>query len=200
MIMARPRIVGREHLCAVKWPVLIVCNHITQIDIGFIYAALPPAQRTRLTVAMWGELLRGMRHPPREWNFLRRWYEILRYFLVVGIFNVFPLPQQSGFRQAFAYAGESADRGFSIVVFPEGKRTLTGELNPFRAGVGLLAERLGLPVLPIRIHGLFEYRYSGKLLVPPGSITVHVGEPVRYAAGADPQEITRDLERRMREL
>ena len=200
MIMARPKIVGREHLRGTPRPFLIVSNHVTQLDIGFLYAALPPSWRTRLAVAMWGELLRGMRHPPRDWNPLRRWYEMLRYYLVVGIFNVFPLPQQSGFRQSFAYAGESADRGFSIVVFPEGKRTTTGELNPFRAGVGLLAERLGLPVLPIRIKGLFEYRYSKKLLIPPGAVTVHIGEPVRYPADTDPQEITRDLERRMREL
>jgi long-chain acyl-CoA synthetase len=200
MIMARPKIVGREHLRGVQWPVMIVSNHITQLDIGFIYAALPARRRTRLAVAMWGEMLRGMRRPPRHWNPLRRWYEMLRYYLVVGIFNVFPLPQQSGFRQSFAYAGESADRGFSLVVFPEGKRTTTGEMNPFRAGVGLLAERLGLPVLPVRIKGLFEYRYSGKLLVPPGTVTVHIGEPVRYPADADPQEIARDLERRMRAL
>ena len=200
MIMARPKIVGREHLRGVAPPYLIVSNHITQLDIGFIYAALPPSWRTRLAVAMWGEMLRGMRRPPHNWSPLRRWYEMLRYYLVVSIFNVFPLPQQSGFRQSFAYAGESADRGFSIVVFPEGKRTTTGELNPFRAGVGLLAERLGLPVLPIRIKGLFEYRYSDKLLIPPGAVSVHIGEPVRYPAGADPQEITRDLERRMREL
>jgi long-chain acyl-CoA synthetase len=119
---------------------------------------------------------------------------------VVTIFNVFPLPQQSGFRQSFGYAGESADRGYSVVVFPEGKRTMTGELNPFRAGVGLLAERLGLPVLPIRIKGLFEYRYSDKLLIPPGAVSVHIGEPVRYPADADPEQITRDIERRMREL
>lgn len=200
MIMAHPKIVGREHLRGQEPPFLIVSNHVTQLDIGFIMAALPASWRTRVTVAMWGELLRGMRYPPRNWNPLRRWYEMLRYYLVVGIFNVFPLPQQSGFRQSFAYAGESADRGFSIVVFPEGKRTTTGELNPFRAGVGLLAERLGLPVLPVRIKGLFEYRYSGKLLVPPGTMSVHIGEPVRYPADADPEQITRDLERRLHEL
>jgi len=200
MIMARPKIVGREHLRGTPPPFLIVSNHITQLDIGFLYAALPPSWRTRLAVAMWGEMLRGMRRPPHNWNPLQRWYEMLRYYLVVAIFNVFPLPQQSGFRQSFAYAGESADRGYSVVVFPEGKRTTTGELNPFRAGVGLLAERLGLPVLPVRIKGLFEYRYSGKLLVTPGAVSVHIGEPVRYPAGADPEEITRDLERRIREL
>jgi long-chain acyl-CoA synthetase len=200
MIMARPKIIGGEHLRGHKPPFLIVSNHVTQLDIGFIYAALPASWRTRLAVAMWGELLRGMRHPPRSWNPLQRWYEMLRYYLVVTIFNVFPLPQQSGFRQSFGYAGESADRGYSVVVFPEGKRTMTGELNPFRAGVGLLAERLEVPVLPIRIKGLFEYRYSDKLLIPPGAVSVHIGEPVRYPADADPEQITRDIERRMREL
>jgi long-chain acyl-CoA synthetase len=216
MIFARPRIAFRsagvspaseavalsspEALKRASGPLLIVCNHITQIDIGYVMAALPPRYRTRLAVAMGGEMLRAMRYPPRAWRTLHRWWEMLRYWLVIAFFNVFPLPQRSGFRQSFAYAGESADRGYSIVVFPEGARTLTGELTPFRSGVGMLAQRLGLPVVPMRIHGLWELKAANKHLARPGAITVSVGELIRYDATMPPEEIAADLERRVREL
>ncbi len=70
--------------------------------------ALPPRLRYKLTVGMWGELLWEMWRPPSTWNpFLRWWYQA-GYWLVVALFNVFPLPQQSGVRESFAYAGESS--------------------------------------------------------------------------------------------
>src|SRR5207237_8293693 len=94
MLMAKPRIIGRERLKGFSGPALIVCNHITQTDIGFILAALPGRFRHRLAAAMQGEMLRAMRHPPQEWFFVRRCYEQLQYVLVTTLFNVFSLPQK----------------------------------------------------------------------------------------------------------
>ncbi len=194
MLMARPRVLGSERLRDLRGPLLIVSNHITQIDIGYIMAALPPRYRSRLAVAMGGEMLRAMRHPPRSLSLFRRAWEVLDYYLVIAFFNVFPLPQRSGFRQSFAYAGESADRGYSIVVFPEGVRTRTGAISPFRSGIGLLAQRLGLPVVPVRISGLWELKQAGRHFAPPGTVRVTLGEPVRYPATTPPEEIATDLD------
>src|SRR5205807_3214404 len=68
-VMARPKIVGRERLNNFQGPALIISNHIAQIDIGFLMAALPMRLRNHLGVAMDGEKLRGMRHPPQDWFF-----------------------------------------------------------------------------------------------------------------------------------
>src|SRR5204862_6523939 len=133
MLMARPRVVGRERMRDVSGPLLIVSNHITEIDIGFLMAALPARYRTRLAVAMRGEALREMRHAPRTRPLLRRALDQLDYWLITALFNVFPLPQFSGFRHSFAFAGETVDRGYSVVVFPEGARTETGAMAPFRS-------------------------------------------------------------------
>ena len=138
-----------------------------------------------------------MRHPPRGINIFRRWLEILDYYLVTALFNVYPLPQQSGFRQSFAYAGESVDRGYSIVVFPEGRRTQSGELSPFRSGVGLLAQRLGLPVVPVKIEGLYELKVKHQHFSRPGTVTVKIGAPLRFSADADPEQIAVELQRQM---
>lgn len=200
MVMCRPRIRGRENLRNLRGPLLFVANHITQVDIGFVMAALPLRYRHRLAVAMLGEMLQAMRYPPQEMGFLGRWIEKLSYGLVVALFNVFPLPQQTGFRESFAYAGECADQGYSIVVFPEGQRTQTGVLAPFRAGIGMLANNLQLPVVPVRIDGLFELKQRQKKLAWPGTVAVTIGPSVRFEPGTDPEFIARELEHRMESL
>jgi long-chain acyl-CoA synthetase len=199
-VLAAPRIRGRERLRGVRGPVLVTSNHITMVDIGYILAALPPRLRHRLAIAMEGERLRAMQHPPAEKNIFARALERVKYALLVLLFNVFPLPQQSGFRESFAFAGESVDRGFSVLVFPEGHRTRDGSLAPFRAGVGLLAARLGLPVIPMRIDGLFELKLANAKFARPGRVRVSIGEPVRFAAEIEADKIARDLEERVASL
>ena len=200
MLMACPKIRGRENLSPLRGPLLFVANHVTQVDIGFILAALPMRYRHRLAVAMIGELLQDMRCPPAGMNFFRRGIEKLSYGLVVSLFNVFPLPQKTGFRQSFAFAGESVDRGFSILVFPEGRRTRDGTLSRFQAGIGLLAANLNIPVVPIRIDGLFELKRAGKKFARPGAVSVVIGRAVRFESGTGPLKISQDLEAAIKSL
>jgi 1-acyl-sn-glycerol-3-phosphate acyltransferase len=68
------------------------------------------------------------------------------------------------------------------------------------SGIGLLVTKLNVPVAPIRIDGLFEIYQRGQYFSRPGSVTVTFGEPVEYPAEDNPTAITRDLERRVREL
>src|SRR5258708_3270882 len=149
---------------------------------------------------MGGETLRDMRHPQREWFFLKRCAYWLGYWVVVGLFNVFPLPQLSGFRESFQFAGESADRGYSILVFPEGELTPDGKVHAFQNGVGLLAKNLRLPALPMRIDGLWDVKQTGWRFARPGKVRVTIGAPVEYPPGTSPEQIARDLELRVRGL
>jgi len=200
VIMARPKIIGREKLKNFKGPALVISNHITRSDIGFISKALPPRLRHRLAPAMLGEMLREMRYPPREWFFLRRWYAKLRYFLVTALFNVFSLPQKAAYQESFQYAGRLADRGYNVLIFPEGKRTQTGETAEFRKGIGLLATRLNLPVIPMRIDGLFGLKQKKQRFSKAGTVQVRIGEPVRFESTDDPEEIAKRLQEIVRQL
>ena len=199
-LMAHPRVIGRENLRGVKGPVLVICNHVIYLDVGFVLAALPARLRHRLAVAMGGERLAEMRRPPADWFFLRRWSQRMNYFLVVSLFNVFPLPKKSGFRESFRFAGDLADRRWNILVFPEGDLTPDGKLQPFRGGVGLLASNLKIPVVPMRIDGAYEIREAGNKFNAPGRVQVHIGKPVEFPAGSDPEGIARALEQRVAEL
>jgi 1-acyl-sn-glycerol-3-phosphate acyltransferase len=81
-----------------------------------------------------------------------------------------------------------------VLVFPEGVRTNTGEMSPFRSGIGLLANRLNLPIVPMRIDDLFRLKLKHQRFARPGTIKVRVGKPVRFPAGTDPQQIAEELE------
>ena len=199
-LMAHPRVSGRENLRGVKGPVLVISNHTIYLDVGFVLAALPLRFRHRLAVAMGGERLAEMRRPSPEGSLPKRWLQRMNYFLVVALFNVFPLPKKSGFRESFRFAGDLADRGWNILVFPEGDLTPDGKLQPFRAGIGLLASNLKLPVVPMRVDGAYEIREAHSLFNRPGRIRVSIGKPVEFPAGSDPQEIARVLELRVAEL
>jgi len=192
-LLAHPRVRGREHLLGTRSPLLIVCNHITDEDIAFVRAAMPFRYRRRLAFGMNGERLRAMRHPPEIRGVRRAMLDRFNAFLLALIFDVFPLPRLSGFRESFRFAGESVDRGFSVVVFPEGKETKDGSLQEFRSGAGLLAANLGIPVLPMRIDGLFEPHKQHKTWVGPGHIRVSIGEPVTFSPAIPPDEIARQL-------
>src|SRR5712664_3862728 len=202
-ILGHPRILGRENLPGARGPVLIVSNHITRrADIGLILAAVPLRHRHRLAAAMGGESLQNMRRPPQDWFFAKRWAYQLGYGLATLLFNVFPLPQLSGFRESFRFAGESVDRGYSVLVFPEGEvnNSEHGHMAPFQSGIGLLAENLHIPVIPIRLDGVWQMKREHRRLAHIGEITVRIGAPVTFAHGISPEEIARQLESLVRSL
>ncbi len=199
-LLGRPRVKGRENLRGVRGPVLVICNHISDVDVGFVKTVLPVSLRHRLAVATGGEALEILRTPPATRGFFGGAYDRMKWALAVALLNLFPLPREAGFRESFAFAGETVDRGYSILVFPEGRHTPDGKMLPFRAGIGLLANNLGLPVVPIRIDGLFELKQAGKKYAAPGKIRVTIGSPIRFESSQDPQQIARELQRIVVEL
>ena len=178
----------------------MICNHIDDVDVGFVLTALPARFRHRLATATGGEALEALHTPPSARGFLGGIHDRVKWFLGVSLLNLFPLPREAGFRESFAYAGESVDRGYSVLVFPEGRHTTDGKMRPFRAGVGLLANNLAIPLVPMRIDGLFELKQAGKKFAWPGQIRVEIGMPVRFPADSDPQWIARELQTRVDQL
>ncbi|HEY6370451.1 MAG TPA: AMP-binding protein [Candidatus Sulfotelmatobacter sp.] len=195
VLMGWPRIEGREHLRGVTGPLLVISNHVGDVDGGFILTALPARFRHRLATATGGEALEALRTPASDRGLFGRIYDRMKWMLGVSLLNLFPLPREAGFRRSFAYAGEAVDRGYSILVFPEGRHTTDGRLCSFRAGIGLLAVNLGIPVVPMRIDGLFEVKNAGRRFAAPRKIRVRIGKPMRFAPGTDPQEIATELQK-----
>ena len=200
MLLGWPRIEGRENLREQSGPFLVISNHIDDVDVGFVQTALPFRLRHRLATATGGEALEILRSPEsgRWWG--GRIYDRVRWFLGVSLLNLFPLPREAGFRSSFVHAGKCVDRGYSVLVFPEGHHTTDGKLLPFRPGVGLLAKQLGIPVVPLRIEGLFEVKKAGRKFAAPGKIRVRIGKPMQFAVDAQPQWIAHELQRIVEEM
>jgi long-chain acyl-CoA synthetase len=194
ILLGWPRIEGRENLRGWNGPLLVVCNHVSGVDVGFVQTALPARLRHRIATAAGGEALEALRTPAPSRGIVGRIYDRAQWIFGVSLLNLFPLPREAGFRRSFAYAGQAIDLGYSVLVFPEGRHTVNGKMNPFRAGIGLLANNLGIPVLPMRIVGLFELKQAGRKFAAPWKISVRIGQPIKFAAGVTPEQIAQELQ------
>jgi long-chain acyl-CoA synthetase len=174
---------------------LIVSNHVTSFDVPLILYALPGPVRQRVAVAMSAEMMLDWRRARNQGNWFLNLVAPIEYLLVTGLFNVFPLPQLGGFRRSFTHAGEAVDRGYSVVVFPEGRRSEDGTPASFKLGAGLLWKELGTPALPVRLQGLGEMKARRERWFRSGRISVSVGTVLQPEPSGSPEELTKVLER-----
>jgi len=185
-------------------PMLIVANHVTSYDGPLVQYALEGRVRRHLAVAMLGEMLEEYRHwrnPERKTGrnefFL---FGPAAYWLITALFNVFPLPRLRDFQASFAHAGRAMDRGYNVMVFPEGTRSAEGKLAPFRPGIGLLVKESNVPVLPVGIRGLGELKTGQRGWFRSGTIEVSVGEAISFKPEEAEAAITERLQREVGRL
>jgi long-chain acyl-CoA synthetase len=174
------------------------------MDVPLVLYALPHRVRAHMAVAMSAELLaawRRRRDAAGVGPGPLRWFAPLQAFLVTALLNVFPLPAGAGLRRSFAHAGEALDRGYNVLVFPEGRRTLTGELQPFQIGISLLAQESHTLVVPIALVGLWQaaQRKGFDRLRPPG-LEVRVGQPLQQQPNESHAEFSERLQLAVKEL
>ncbi len=192
-------ITGREHLRDLDGPVIFAANHQSFMDGPVIMAALPGRWRHHVAPAMAKEMFAAHFFPERHSR--REWFtNTLNYNLAVLCFNAFPLPQrEAGARQTLRYIGELLASGESVMIFPEGRRSESGEIDTFRPGIGMIASRLNVPVVPVRIDGLQHVLRVGWTMARPGRVRVTFGAPLRLV-GDDYEELAKKVELAVRAL
>jgi long-chain acyl-CoA synthetase len=190
---------GRGHLSNLPGPVLFAANHQSHFDLPVILAALPGRYRYRLVTAMSREFFHAYFHPQGQ-RIRTRFRFGLEYFLACLCFNAFPLPQrEAGTRESLRYIGEMASQGWSVLIFPEGIRTQAGEIREFRPGVGLIAAKTGLPVVPVRLVGVEQVLHETARFPTPGPVEVRFGAAMNFH-GEDYGAIARRIEEAVRAL
>jgi len=185
---------GLDNLARIQPPVLLASNHQSHLDTPAIAAALPRRFRYRLAPAMSQDYFRAWLEPDRT-RPSERFATMWKYFLATGIFNAYPLPQRlAGVRRALKYTGELIDEGYCPLVFPEGKRTPDGALQPFKSGNGIMAMRLKAAVVPIHLAGLFEIYSIHDRWPRRGTVHVRIGVPLCFEQEHDEESATRAVE------
>ena len=157
-LFTRHRVVGAE-LVPRDGPLLVVCNHASNVDPPIVVAAVP----RYLHCMAKEELFRG------PVGYLGRWY------------GAFPVRRGRSDREAIRTALAHLERGAAVLVFPEGTRSPSGELIRGQAGAGLIAVRSGATIQPMVLLGT-ERIHAGSDLLNRQSVEVRFGEPFELPA------------------
>ncbi len=175
------KVTGLDRLDGVRGPVMFTPNHCLHLDNAIILTRLPMAVRWKLSVAAAADTI---------------YDNPVRGALASIIANAFPLAREGGVRKSLELLGARLDKGFNILLYPEGKLTLGGPLQPFKAGAGLIAVESGTPIVPVRIHirkmsWIDRRRWASPLR---GEVELVVGDPIRFDADTDHAAATTRLE------
>ncbi|MCA1561120.1 MAG: 1-acyl-sn-glycerol-3-phosphate acyltransferase [Acidobacteria bacterium] len=178
---------------------MFAANHQSHLDTPAILQALPARWRYRVAPAMAKEFFKAHFYPDR-FGWKSRLSSSANYYLASLFFNAFPLPQrEAGTRQTLRYIGTLMGEGYSVLIFPEGKRTDGGEINPFQPGVGMIGSRLAVPVVPVRLDGLDRILHHTWRAPRRGHARVAFGRPMSLT-GSDYAALARDVEAAVRAL
>jgi long-chain acyl-CoA synthetase len=198
-IFAWVRVEGRENLKGLAGPVLFASNHQGYFDTPVLFIALPWKWRHKLAPAMRKEFFEA--HFDRGKHGWAAWFtNSLNYYLACLMFNAVPIPQrETGTRRALRYIGELAEEGWCPLIFPEGKHSLDESIGRFLPGVAMMASRLKLQVVPLRVRGSNRVLHPSWRFPRPGIVRVKIGKPVRLE-GEDYAALARQLEELIRSM
>ncbi|MFZ1063279.1 MAG: AMP-binding protein [Acidimicrobiales bacterium] len=178
-IWVRTDVEGAEHLEALSGPALFIFNHSDDFDGPVVYRSLPASVRRRLAVAAGDDVLRD-----------HRWLA----FVIRWCFAGFSFARSEPYLASLEYVGSMIDRGWNVLIAPEGRIDNSGQLRPFKTGIGLLAVNLGVPVVPVKTIGLTgTVPLHAKWPKKHSHVVVRIGEPVCFARHEDYEEVTHTL-------
>jgi long-chain acyl-CoA synthetase len=182
---------GLENLAGLEPPVIFASNHQSYMDVPAILAALPPKWRYLVAPAMRKEFFEEHFHG-------RSFANSLNYYLSAWLFNCFPIPQREpGALETLRYMGELANEKWCILIFPEGIMSSDNQIAPFQPGIGMIASKLEIPVVPIRINGMNKVLKPGRKMAKMSDVKITFGPPI-HLTGTDYLAQARQVESAVR--
>lgn len=185
----RLEIHGRENLPADKSFVL-VANHTSHLDTLCMLAALPLRKLHRAFPAAAADYF--FESVPRIW-------------VAAVVVNALPFGRQTHIKQSLTLCQHLLENpGNVLIIFPEGTRSVTGEIGRFKPGIGALVAGRDIAVLPCYLRGGFKAWPKGKICPRPSKLRLTIGKPRSFAAITPTREaansIAEELERAIKEM
>ena len=149
-----------DHVHSLGGPAVFVANHVSALDAVVMAEALPPRYRHRSVVVAAADSI-----------FKRKWEARLAQVTV----DAFPIPRGGGARPHLEYLKDLIRKKWSVIIFPEGRLTVTGAIGTFRKGAAILAMDAGVPVLPAYVDGMYEVMPRFRRVPRPGNVSVTFG-------------------------
>jgi len=175
---------GVDHLANESPPVIFAANHESHLDTPFIIAALPRRWRRSIAPAAQQAHFRSFLEP--SGSLWQRAGAGFQYLLACALFNIYPLPRDApAVRRALRFTGELVDQGYCPLVFPEGERSPDGQMLPFQPGIGLMAVRLRVPVIPVYLEGMYEIFSLHDRWPRRGRTLIRIGTPLVFGEQDD---------------
>jgi 1-acyl-sn-glycerol-3-phosphate acyltransferase len=164
----RPQVSGAEHLPA-QGAFILAANHASHADSAVIYAAIPRGLQSRLLAAA-----------AQDYFFEGG----LRQFMARALFNAIPVDREGTKRRdPLRHVVRALREGYGVLIYPEGTRSLSGEIGPFRSGIGrLIAQFPDALVIPTLLEGTSEVMPKGRSVPLPRRVRVTFGAPLRLEA------------------
>lgn len=188
---------GRENLEEIGRPVIFIANHISHYDTLYIVRAIPRRLR-KLAIAAAADIVYEVR--PEHSRVMRVRIRLRRFALSL-LLNTFPFSREAHVKKSFEHMGRLVDDGWHILLFPEGKLTTTGLMDSFKSGIGLLAQAMQVPVVPVRLDGLYPIvDYQCWLPKRFGHVEVTFGKAIEVDEQASAEEVASELENSIRAL
>jgi 1-acyl-sn-glycerol-3-phosphate acyltransferase len=176
---------GREQLNGLTGAAVFVSNHVSALDAVVMAEALPPRYRHRSVVVAAADSI-----------FKRRWEARLAQVTV----DAFPIPRGGGARAHLEYLKQLLRDNWSVIIFPEGRLTVTGAIGQFRKGAAILAIDAGVPIVPAYVDGMYEVMPRFRRFPRPGHVAVTFGTPMRAEPAEDYEAFIGRVEAAVRTL
>lgn len=175
----------RELLKTLTGPAVFVANHVSALDAVVLAEALPSRYRNRSVVVAAADSI-----------FKRKWEARLAQVTV----DAFPIPRGGGAKPYLDYLKRLMEKNWSVIIFPEGRLTVTGAIGTFRKGAAILAMDVGVPIVPAYVDGMYEIMPRSRRIPRPGSVTVTFGPPELARDGEDYEGFINRVESSVRAL
>ena len=178
------KVSGKENITGLTGPVLFASNHHLGLDNPLIFKAVTRHWRRRLAVAAAAEL----------------WQNPIWWVLNPLLGNGFPIAKTGPIRPSLENLGSIMDRGWSVLIYPEGVLTVGGPMKPFMQGAGLVAVEGRVPVVPMRLDVAKFGSPSHLPFLRRGRVEIRFGPPLTFPPGTDYQQATSTIEEAVKAL